>query len=564
MLPVVLTVAGVVGLLFGGLWLWQALPEPLPDDATASSRSTDPLPAPTRTADRPEPEPGDAEAEPPPAGGTLALAADQPAAWLTGSRGPRIAVQASMLLDRPASAGLDGLSVVHHDAPHDLLLLAPSARLPGEPAPPPAPARAAAGLAIGTSLWAGGPAADDDAAVTLHVALESHEPDGRLRIAGVTPPGAVLRDDSGAVVGLVARPGVGLAIDPVIPWLGQPAGDTLGALRPELRAAHPALLVEDGRALLDRGESAPLDELQAMLARILRLPPGAPANIPAMAARDALESLMRIRIAARLQDRSPREALAVVAEGVDRHPDDLALVEVATNFEAAYGAPDRTVQRHRTLGILDAERARRVAPGCADHLTARAQGLPQAERPTWLAAAEQIEPTPARALALARALLAAGRTQEAVAAAERARSLPEGARLLETLRAAAQPGTVQLPIPDSGTVRATASVHGQPVRFVVDTGASMTTIPTGTARALGLLGADNQRVEVTTASGKAIGLRVTLPSLRIGDLTLTDVDAIALDLPGALQQEGLLGMTALGRLRVTVDGDARVMTLQSR
>ena len=41
-------------------------------------------------------------------------------------------------------------------------------------------------------------------------------------------------------------------------------------------------------------------------------------------------------------------------------------------------------------------------------------------------------------------------------------------------------------------------------------------------------------------------------------------DAIALDLPGALSREGLLGMTALGRLRVTVDGESKIMTLQSR
>ena len=87
--------------------------------------------------------------------------------------------------------------------------------------------------------------------------------------------------------------------------------------------------------------------------------------------------------------------------------------------------------------------------------------------------------------------------------------------------------------------------------FIVDTGASYTTIPTSVAKALNLLHAKNPIVEVTTAGVVVKRRRVVVPSLTIaGKITVHKVTALVMDLPGHLAGKALLGMNVLGTLNM--------------
>lgn len=92
-----------------------------------------------------------------------------------------------------------------------------------------------------------------------------------------------------------------------------------------------------------------------------------------------------------------------------------------------------------------------------------------------------------------------------------------------------------------------AQVNGRPVRFLVDTGASDIVLSPADARRIGF---DPGRLAYTriysTANGTVRGAPVTLSSLAVGPLRLTDVPA---SVNGAAMSGSLLGQTFLGRLK---------------
>lgn len=95
----------------------------------------------------------------------------------------------------------------------------------------------------------------------------------------------------------------------------------------------------------------------------------------------------------------------------------------------------------------------------------------------------------------------------------------------------------------SGHFVATGLINDYPVEFMIDTGATLTVIPGGIARQMGL---DNgSEMMVNTANGPAKGYRTTLNSIRLGELTVTQVPALIL--PDMAQGSYvLLGMSFLG------------------
>ena len=102
------------------------------------------------------------------------------------------------------------------------------------------------------------------------------------------------------------------------------------------------------------------------------------------------------------------------------------------------------------------------------------------------------------------------------------------------------------------------SINGRTVRFLVDTGASAIAMNTKQAKQLGIrydkVGTPEN---VSTASGFTNAFRVRLESVRVGQITENNVDALVID--GAHPGPVLLGMTFLGRLNVEQSGTA--MTL---
>ena len=103
--------------------------------------------------------------------------------------------------------------------------------------------------------------------------------------------------------------------------------------------------------------------------------------------------------------------------------------------------------------------------------------------------------------------------------------------------------TVRIPIASDGHFWVEAEVNGRPVRFMVDSGASITTISSDIARAAGVqIGSD--RAVVSTANGPAMVARGRAERLEIGPIERTDFPIHVIDQRGL----NLLGMNFLSSL----------------
>ena len=100
--------------------------------------------------------------------------------------------------------------------------------------------------------------------------------------------------------------------------------------------------------------------------------------------------------------------------------------------------------------------------------------------------------------------------------------------------------------------------------FIVDTGASLITIPQSTADALGLeVGASNPLRKVYTAGGVKYAPEVTLSSITVEGWEENNLKALVLDLPNQ-SEWGLLGMNYLRRFRMDINTDNGVLLLEPR
>ena len=93
------------------------------------------------------------------------------------------------------------------------------------------------------------------------------------------------------------------------------------------------------------------------------------------------------------------------------------------------------------------------------------------------------------------------------------------------------------------------SVNDQPLNFVIDTGASVVTLPQGVANSAGLR--CEHQTSMRTGNGTVSVCKTTIQKLKFGTFTLKDVVAIIapnLDQP-------LLGMNVLKQFRIEQDSD---------
>jgi len=105
----------------------------------------------------------------------------------------------------------------------------------------------------------------------------------------------------------------------------------------------------------------------------------------------------------------------------------------------------------------------------------------------------------------------------------------------------------------------TGSINGTTVRFMVDTGATMIALGAGDARRIGIDTSKGVPGFAMTANGQARVVRVKLDSVRVGEITINNVDALVheQDMPSVL-----LGMSFLNRMEMHRDGQS--MTLRKR
>ena len=101
-------------------------------------------------------------------------------------------------------------------------------------------------------------------------------------------------------------------------------------------------------------------------------------------------------------------------------------------------------------------------------------------------------------------------------------------------------------------------------RFLVDTGASTTTIPSATAAQLGLeIGSDNPVRRINTAAGIIEAPEVVLSSVKLNDWEVTDVEALVIDIPNQTNL-GLLGVNFLEQFHMDLNTDKGILILEPR
>jgi aspartyl protease family protein len=101
------------------------------------------------------------------------------------------------------------------------------------------------------------------------------------------------------------------------------------------------------------------------------------------------------------------------------------------------------------------------------------------------------------------------------------------------------------------------TINGKQVRFLVDTGATMVSIGKDDAERIGLDLSNARRGATQTANGPVMVALVTLSSVRVGDVELSNVSAVVLPQPMPVV---LLGNSFLSRLQMKREND--VMRLE--
>lgn len=106
----------------------------------------------------------------------------------------------------------------------------------------------------------------------------------------------------------------------------------------------------------------------------------------------------------------------------------------------------------------------------------------------------------------------------------------------------------------------TGAINGGTIQFLVDTGATAVTLSSGDARRLGINYLAGSRAHTQTANGIVPVYKVKLDAVRVGNVTVSNVDAIIIEGNGL--PIALLGMSFLNRMEMKRDG--LTMTLTKR
>jgi len=122
----------------------------------------------------------------------------------------------------------------------------------------------------------------------------------------------------------------------------------------------------------------------------------------------------------------------------------------------------------------------------------------------------------------------------------------------ETAAQTGERGSVTLFPNERGHYLADGQVNGGHVRFLVDTGATMVSLPSTDASRLGIDWKKGKRAYSRTANGVTAVYVVTLDSVTVGGITLYNVEGLVHDAAGL--DTALLGMSFLGRTEMRREG----------
>lgn len=114
-------------------------------------------------------------------------------------------------------------------------------------------------------------------------------------------------------------------------------------------------------------------------------------------------------------------------------------------------------------------------------------------------------------------------------------------------------GTVRIKADSQGHFRGTLSINNVPMPFMIDTGATKTSIPEKYAVAAGL--PRGGAVQAETAGGRVTDYQTRIASLKLGNLELRNLDAHI----NRHLDEVLVGMNTLKYFRIEQNGDSLVL-----
>jgi aspartyl protease family protein len=106
----------------------------------------------------------------------------------------------------------------------------------------------------------------------------------------------------------------------------------------------------------------------------------------------------------------------------------------------------------------------------------------------------------------------------------------------------------------------TAYVNGVATQAVIDTGATAVALSSDEAARLASRYAGAPRVQIATAGGPKTAYRVNLATVRVGDITLHNVDALVMEGGAAQLPITLIGMTFLNGVEMRRVGDTLTLT----
>lgn len=117
-------------------------------------------------------------------------------------------------------------------------------------------------------------------------------------------------------------------------------------------------------------------------------------------------------------------------------------------------------------------------------------------------------------------------------------------------------GRVVLTAGPGGHFLTDGQINGRTVQFMVDTGATTVAMSVADAKRIGLNYQNGQPVQMSTANGVTQGWRVTLNTVRVGDVMVSGVEAVVT--PGGMPYV-LLGNSFLSRFQMNRNNDQMVL-----
>jgi aspartyl protease family protein len=133
------------------------------------------------------------------------------------------------------------------------------------------------------------------------------------------------------------------------------------------------------------------------------------------------------------------------------------------------------------------------------------------------------------------------------------------ARLAGTPVARTDAQEIVLPAGPGGHFMTTGAINGRVVQFMVDTGATVVALSQSEAERIGLDWRNAPRALTQTANGPVPVYRVSLNTVRVGEVEVGNIDAVVVPAP---MPYVLLGNSFLGRFQMRRDND--LMRLEKR